>query len=138
MIGSILKELRAEKGITQVSLANTLNVKQSTISSWEIERTSPTLEQLGDLANIFDVTCDYLIGRTKDYNSEHEVTPVYKRRMLVQQANYSLSDALAVIQDYTAGSKNKEKLAEFLAHMNDSDFESLTNVVAAVIKSKEI
>ena len=69
MLGSVLKQLRKEKGILQSVLAKDINVTQATISSWEIERTAPNIEQLNLLANYFDTTVDFLIGRTDESNA---------------------------------------------------------------------
>lgn len=138
MIGIILKELRAEKGVTQVQLATKLGVKQSTISSWEIERTSPTLEQLGDLANIFEVTCDYLIGRTKETTTADALTGPYKRRLALQKADYSLADCVDAVRKYAQPfNVDKEKLVEFFGEMNDADFLEFANAVAAYIDSRD-
>lgn len=137
MIGIILKDLRAEKGVTQIQLAEKLSVKQSTISSWEIERTSPTLEQLGDLASIFDVTCDYLIGRTKEYQGDIELSAPYKRRLKMQQAAYSFEQCIELLREFIRPDNiNKDKLFDMFEHMSDKDFKCFANIVAAFIASK--
>lgn len=69
MLGLVLKQLRKERGILQNVLAKDINVTQATISSWEIERTAPNIAQLNLLANYFNVTVDYLIGRTDECNA---------------------------------------------------------------------
>lgn len=69
MLGLVLKQLRKERGILQNILAKDINVTQATISSWEIERTAPNIAQLNLLANYFNVTVDYLIGRTDECNA---------------------------------------------------------------------
>lgn len=69
MLGLVLKQLRKERGILQNVLAKDINVTQATISSWEIERTAPNITQLNLLANYFNVTVDYLIGRTDECNA---------------------------------------------------------------------
>jgi transcriptional regulator with XRE-family HTH domain len=59
-----LKQLRNEKDMTQEDLAKILNVKQQTVGGWETGRTEPDLSTLGLMAEFFDVTSDYLLGRT--------------------------------------------------------------------------
>lgn len=63
-----LKELREEKGISQVELSKQLKYKlsASAIGRWENGERSPTLESLIILADFFCVTLDYLAGR-QDY-----------------------------------------------------------------------
>lgn len=71
-----IKELREEKGWNQNRLALELNVSQSTISFYETGERSPDLETLIQLANLFDVNVDYLVGRsaTKKMIFENELS----------------------------------------------------------------
>ena len=57
-----LKEARKDKGLTQLDLANILNVKQATISSWEQGKTEPSFDILCKIANCLGVTTDFLLG----------------------------------------------------------------------------
>ena len=61
-----LLELRNEKGLSQRELANIMNISQGTYNNWENANTQPSIEQLISLANFFEVSVDYLIGRTDD------------------------------------------------------------------------
>ena len=60
-----IKELRIQRGLTQVQLASMLGVSKSVISSYENGIHLPPYDILVRLSNIFGVTCDYLIGATK-------------------------------------------------------------------------
>ncbi|AUM92661.1 helix-turn-helix domain-containing protein [Clostridium botulinum] len=69
MFGDILRELREEKELTQNELGKFLNVSRQAVSSYESEETEPSINNLIKLANIFNVSLDYLLGRTKErYN----------------------------------------------------------------------
>lgn len=57
-----LKELRQEKGLSQMELAVTLGISQSAIAKWELEKTEPTASAIITLANFFAVSTDYLLG----------------------------------------------------------------------------
>lgn len=61
-----LSELRSEKNLSQRELAKIMNVSQGTYNNWENSNTQPSIEQLIALANFFEVSVDYLIGRTDD------------------------------------------------------------------------
>ena len=63
--GEILKELREEKGLSQVELAKCIGVGKSIISYWELGQSYPTLPNLIALSDFFGVTLDYLAGRDK-------------------------------------------------------------------------
>ena len=59
-----LKELRKEKGISQLRLATELNTSQNTISRYETGEREPGIDELIKIADYFNVSVDYLIGRT--------------------------------------------------------------------------
>lgn len=59
-----IRALRAEKNITQLRLSMELEVAQETISAYEKGKYSPSLNTLVKLADLFDVSIDYLIGRS--------------------------------------------------------------------------
>ena len=61
-IGSIIKKLRQQKQLTQEELAEMLKVSVQTISRWENGVNYPDLVFLPEIAAIFHVTTDYLLG----------------------------------------------------------------------------
>ena len=61
--GETLKRLRQRNNISQDELAKKLNVKQYVISSWEIGRSEPNIEQIKFLSTYFKVPTDYLLGK---------------------------------------------------------------------------
>ena len=62
MLGTRIKELRKEFGLSQVELAAQMEVTKQTISNWENENIQPSVDMLVGLANVFNVTTDYLLG----------------------------------------------------------------------------
>ena len=64
-----LKELREEKGISQRQLQRDLDLSASTITKWKTSAPKP--DTLQKVADYFNVTTDYLTGRTKFRNKEH-------------------------------------------------------------------
>ena len=62
-ISSIIKELRAEKGLSQAELAKKINVSQKAIDYWERGVNEPKASYIVALADFFDVSADYLLGR---------------------------------------------------------------------------
>lgn len=59
-----LRELRLEKGCTQAELGKALCLTKMAVSHWEKGNSEPGIAQLRSLADFFDVSVDYLIGRT--------------------------------------------------------------------------
>ena len=66
MLADRLKALRKEKKITQKMLAESLGLKTSTIGSYEISDREPNNEILEKIADFFDTSVDYLLGRSDD------------------------------------------------------------------------
>ncbi|AVF22839.1 helix-turn-helix transcriptional regulator [Paenibacillus larvae] len=62
-MGLRIKKLREEKGLTQDELAEMLGMKRTNIANYEAGRVIPPGNVLRDLADIFAVSTDYLLGR---------------------------------------------------------------------------
>ena len=62
MLGARIKELRKAFGLSQVDLASRMEVTKQTISNWENGNIQPSIDMLVGLANVFNVTTDYLLG----------------------------------------------------------------------------
>ena len=58
-----IKDLMKSEKLTQMQLAHALEVGQSSISDWLNSKSEPSIENLWKLADFFDVSVDYLIGR---------------------------------------------------------------------------
>lgn len=59
-----LREIRKAKGISQLKLAMELNTNQNTISRYETGEREPGINDLIKIADYFNVSLDYLLGRT--------------------------------------------------------------------------
>ena len=57
-----LKELRAQKGLSQAQLAKATGLSQSAITYWETGKRIPNAHAVIILARSFDVSTDYLLG----------------------------------------------------------------------------
>ncbi len=64
--GEVLKDLRTERNLTRKALATILNVSERLIGYWENGNRECSFSMLLRLADFFEVTTDYLLGRT-DY-----------------------------------------------------------------------
>lgn len=58
-----INELLKSEGLNQSKLANGIAVNQSTVCNWLNGKKEPSIESLWKLADFFDVSVDYLIGR---------------------------------------------------------------------------
>lgn len=68
-IGERIKELRCEKGLSQLEFSNKLNVSNTTLSMYESNKRIPSDDIKEKIANYFDVSIDYLMCRTNQRNT---------------------------------------------------------------------
>ena len=60
-IGEKLLNLRKQKNLSQEEVANCLNVSRQTISKWETDQSTPDLDKIGPLCELFEISADELI-----------------------------------------------------------------------------
>lgn len=61
-----IKKLRIAKGLNQVEFARALSVTKQCVSNWENDNVLPSIEMLVKIAEFFNVSTDFLLGRTFD------------------------------------------------------------------------
>lgn len=66
LIGERLKTLRIEKGVTQKAIAENIQVSPVSLQRFEYGTVRPSLDTLISLADYFNVSLDYLVGRSDD------------------------------------------------------------------------
>ena len=65
-----LKDLRKQAGLTQVDVAEKLGISQPAFASWERGVKKPTQENLVKIAQILNVSVDYLVGNSEEITDE--------------------------------------------------------------------
>lgn len=68
-----LKELRSEMGLSQASVAERLGITQQAYANYEREVRQPDLEMLLKISTLFNVSVDYLLGKTNISKSDEEL-----------------------------------------------------------------
>ena len=63
---SRLKEIREDKDLKQIDVAKALGIKQQQYSEYEIGKRLIPINYLYDLAEFYDTSLDYLVGRTDE------------------------------------------------------------------------
>lgn len=74
MIGQTVRNLRKQKRISQTELAKILHVSQQTITAWETGKAEPSSSAVSNLADYFNVTTDYLLGRPEKQTESRQQT----------------------------------------------------------------
>ena len=83
MIADKIKQLRVSNNMTQADLAKKLNITRSSVNAWEMGISTPSTTYLVELAELFHVSTDYLLGLSNNVTldisslSEQEIKIVY-------------------------------------------------------------
>ena len=62
MIADKIKTLRENLNLTQSALAKELGITRSSVNAWEMGISVPSTQYIVDLAGVFDISTDYLLG----------------------------------------------------------------------------
>ena len=62
MFGQRLRELRLERGLTQLQLATLLSTTQGTIGKYEREELQPNINMIIEICKVLEISSDYLLG----------------------------------------------------------------------------
>lgn len=117
--GKRLKSLRDEYHVYQKQLADYLNVSLGTISSYEKDQNIPDASALRQLADFFDVSCDYLLERTR-----------YKQGIDILShpliTGYTISDFITML--VTLDREEQESVRKYLEYLSSQDHNTATPV----------
>ena len=90
-----LVELRKERNLSQLELAEALNVSRQSISLWEKGSTTPSLDKLPLLAEFYDITIDELLYSPEEMPKEEAAS--YVDKMSTQELLAALRRHVTVI-----------------------------------------
>lgn len=62
MVAERIKQLREQSSMTQADLARRLGVTRSSVNAWEMGISAPSTQYIVELAKMFKVSSDYLLG----------------------------------------------------------------------------
>ena len=92
-VGENIKKLRAQQGLSQAKLGELLNVSQQAVAKWEKAVAEPDLTTLVELANLFKVSVDYLIGHnaikpSSEWTDEEKALGVDRRAVYLSEDEF--------------------------------------------------
>ncbi len=94
-----LYQLRKQKGLSQEELANRLNVSRQTVSKWEVGDSTPDMEKLIAMSDLFDVSLDKLVMGKEDEEKPPSTTK---------------SEFVTVLNEKVLTNKNKKRAKSIL------------------------
>ncbi|WP_035571563.1 helix-turn-helix domain-containing protein [Halonatronum saccharophilum] len=126
-----IRKLRKENKLTQQQLADKIGVGRATIAGYETKGKEPGYDTLSKLAEIFNVSVDYLLGRTDNKQNPGSNTkiPDGVKELLSDEESKFIVDLL-----------NKESVQLYLREArgaSDEDLATAVRVLKAVREGKE-
>lgn len=103
--GDRLKHLREIRGYTHTELAELLEVSYPQIYRYEAGKSDPSGDVISRMANLFNVTTDYLLGITDDSSPQIRVdnlTPTEKKVLAAMRQGHPLEAIKAIVDDTPA------------------------------------
>ena len=103
-----IKDIRIRKGLTQAEVASALGVSSVVYSRYETGTRQPSIEMLVQMADIFGVTVDYLLGRQDIEDStlsDYELHLLIASRKADERAK---QDALSMLLTHVITTKNEQ------------------------------
>lgn len=95
MLGRRLTELRKSMDLTQEEIAKKLHLTRSTYAQYEVDRRVPEYGTLEKLANFFDVSIDYLVGRSNNKRGTNEMPGTDKDK----DADYAVNELIKYLDE---------------------------------------
>lgn len=104
-----LIKLRKSKGLTQAEMAKKIDVHRATYSNYETGLRTPDYETLKKIADFFDVSVDYLLGRTDDPTPPGINRAFYNLDDLTEEQKELIIKQIEIFKKLKAESKRKEE-----------------------------
>ena len=92
MIGKKIRDLRKQKRMSQTELAKSAGVSQTTVTAWETGKAEPSSSAVARLADIFNVTTDYLLGRPNKQETKKDDVELSDDDVIMTWRGKPLSD----------------------------------------------
>ena len=136
--GQRLARLRKEKELTQSDLASRLNVTAQAISKWENDQATPDIDILIALSEIFEITLDELLGRSKpvvsyqDKPTKKDIDKMFFRIRVIDGKDGDVVNVnlpLALVKVFVNKETGKIKMLEGNPSLESIDFRQLIDLV---------
>lgn len=106
-----LRSLRESVKLSQVKMAEIVGVKQSSLNRYELNQASPTFETLTRYADYFDISMDYIFGRTDNPQGK-----LYEHKPKIEQSDPQMKKFVEMCFDPNSpmNARLKETLLQML------------------------
>lgn len=125
-IGENIKALRETRGLSQEDLAQRMNMARPGISNWENGKSEPSSSQLVQLAKIFNISLDMLVGNSRDffYVVVVDTSVLMKRPILIDELIAKFDEVIvsdivvSELNNLKDGNNHRRKQRAWLAMVN--------------------
>ena len=100
-----LRAAREKRGLTQGELAKRAGLQMSAISHFETGTRKPSFENLRRLADALDVTTDYLLGRTEEFDGSAAAAKLHRHGANLTATDLELTEQFIKLLE----KRNKER-----------------------------
>lgn len=97
--GGKLSFLRKQRGMTQMELAEKLDVSRQAVSRWEQGTSEPSTENLINIGKLFDVSVDALVNENVQLQDEStvQVAVAEEKEMIEKHNRYSIAKIVGIV-----------------------------------------
>lgn len=127
MIGRQLKALRMNSKKSQTEVCTSLNIEQSTLANYENEKRIPKIDILIKIANYYNVSVDYLLGRTENQNASANCC-----LLETEQRNHNLNK-----QIIESTCQKEEKLLIAFRQLDDDNQDIIIGEIKKILKEQK-
>lgn len=97
-----LYNLRKQRGLSQEELANRLNVSRQTISKWEVGESTPDMEKLVALSDLFEISLDELVmdkipAHVGETSSKSDIVNVLNDKVITDENKQNAKRGLKIV-----------------------------------------
>lgn len=100
-----LRAAREKRGLTQSELAKRAGLQMSAISHFETGTRKPSFDNLRRVADALDVTTDYLLGRTEEFDGSAAAGKIYRHGANLSSTDLELTEQFIKLLE----KRNKER-----------------------------
>lgn len=128
--GYILRNLREEKGLSQVDLAKQLNITSQSLSQYELNKRMPDIDMINRLANYFNVSVDYLLGRT-------EIKETFYKTKESANHPYTTSEINILEEIHNLSSESQEEIKKLIELYKMKDIQDRNSEVSDEVSKQD-
>lgn len=120
--GDRIKQLREEKSLSQIELANRIGINNSVLSRIESGRRPVADSEINSFADFFDVSGDYILGRTNSKGSSQDSGKSEKKEQAEFEAFINNPEHGIFFRDYLAApEERREEMREIFKILQEKE-----------------